>query len=162
MHLAARWVAAAAILAGTLPCAWAQVAADACALMSSDEFEALTGKTEYTDPTSMPWGEAMVCGYDNGQVLLFTGADSNAAFDRLLASFGQENLPRTPVDGLGEGAFALFYDPENEYQDHGAFVVFGPAPPTLAVTVYAEDGEEAEAALPQAMAVARAIAGKLP
>ena len=85
----------------------------------------------------------MVCGYDNGQVLLFTGEGSNAAFDRLLASFGQEDLPRSPVNGLGDGASALFYDPENPYQDHGAFVVFGAGPPTVAVTVYAEEGEPA-------------------
>ena len=87
---------------------------------------------------------------------------SKAAFDGLLASFGQQDLPRTPVDGLGAGAFAIFFDPESPYQDHGAFVVFGAGPPTVAVTVYADDGEAAEAALPQAMAVAEAVAAKLP
>lgn len=140
----------------------AQAPADACALMSGAEFEALTGKTEYSDPTGMPWGGGTVCGYDNGQIMLFTGADSRAAFDRLLAGFGQQDLPRTPVDGLGDGAFALFFDPEDEYQDHGATVVFGAGPPTVAVTVYAEAGEAAEAALPEAMAVAEAVAAKLP
>ena len=34
----------------------AQAPADACALMGRDAFQALTGKTEYTDPTGMPWG----------------------------------------------------------------------------------------------------------
>ena len=145
-----------------LPCvAWAQAPADACALMSQDEFQKLTGKTEFTDPTGMPWGGGTVCGFDNGQILLFTGEDSRAAFDGLLASFGQQDLPRSPVDGLGEGAFALFFDPEDEDQDHGAFVVFGADPPTVAVTVYAEDGEQAAAALPQAIAVAQAVAAKL-
>ena len=158
--MTSNWLMA-AVLSIVPACAWAQGLADACALMGRNDFEALTGKTEYSDPTSMPLGEATVCGYDNGQILLFTGEGSIAAFDRLLASFGQENLPRTPVDGLGDGAFAVFYDPENPYQDHGAFVVFGAGPPTVAVTVYAEEGEAAEAALPQAMAVARAIAAKL-
>lgn len=79
----------------------------------------------------------------------------------MTSAFGQEDLPRAPVGGLGDGAFALLYDPENPYQDHGAFVVFGAGPPTVAVTVYAEEGEAAEAALPLAMAVARAIAAKL-
>jgi hypothetical protein len=51
---------------------------------------------------------------------------------------------------------------EKPYQDHGAFVVFGPGPPTVAATVYAEEGEPAEAALAPAMAVAEAIAAKLP
>ena len=139
----------------------AQAPADACALMSRDEFQALTGKTEYTDPTGMPWGSGTVCGFGNGQILLFTGEDSKGAFDQMLASFGQQDLPRSPVEGLGEGAFALFFDPENPYQDHGAFVVFGAGPPTVAVTVYADEKEPAEAALPQAMAVAKAVAAKL-
>ena len=51
----------------------AQAPADACALMGRDEFQAPTGKTEYTDPTGMPWGGGTVCGYNNGQILLFTG-----------------------------------------------------------------------------------------
>jgi len=149
------------MLAATLCGARAQVPGHACALMTKDEFQKITGKTEYTEPTEMPWGNGTVCGYGDGQIVLFTGADSKSAFDRLLAGFGQEDLPHTPVDGLGEGAFALFYDPEDKYQDHGAFVVFGAGPPTVAVTVYADDGELAKAALPQAIAVAQAVAAKL-
>src|SRR5690606_19485777 len=81
------WIMAATIL---VPCgtALAQAPPDACALMSGDEFEALTGRTEYTEPTGMPWGSGTVCGYANGQIVLFTGEDSRAAFDRLLAGFG--------------------------------------------------------------------------
>jgi hypothetical protein len=152
-------VAAVALAASA---AWPQMPPDACGLMSRDEFQALTGKTEYTEPTGMPWGSGTVCGFGNGQILLFTGEDSREAFDGLLASFGQQDLPRTPVEGLGEGAFAIFFDPQDEYQDHGAFVVFGAGPPTAAVTVYADDGQPAETALPRAMAVAQAVAAKLP
>lgn len=151
-----------AVAVAPLSAAWAQRATDACSLMSSEEFEAITGKTEYSDPIGMVWGAGTVCGYDNGQIVLFAGEDSRKAFDQLLASFGQEGLPRTPVEGLGEGAFALFFDPESEYQDHGAFVVFGAGPPTIAVTVYADEDEAAEAALPEAMVGAEAIAAKLP
>ena len=143
--------------------AWAQGPADACALVSKDEFQALTGKTEYTDPTGMPWSGGTVCGFGNGQIILLTAADSAQVMDRFLASAEKDLVsPRTPVDGLGEGAFSVLFDPEDKYQDHGAFVVFGAGPPTVAVTVYAEDGEGAEAALPQAMAVAEAVAAKLP
>jgi len=156
MRLGSCWALAVAMLYASLGAAWAQAPGDACGLMSRDEFAALTGKTEYGDPTGMPWGGGTVCGFENGQIVLFTGADAPAAFDRMLAGFGQQDLPRKPVEGLGEGAFAL------PYQDHGAFVVFGAGPPTVAVAVYADDGEPAEAALPEAMSVARAIAAKLP
>ena len=82
--------------------------------------------------------------------------------DRFLASAEKDLVsPRTPVNGLGDGAFSVLFDPDDPYQDHGAFVVFGAGPPTVAATVYAEDGEPAEAALAPAMAVAEAIAAKL-
>lgn len=153
------WLAAAAVLAAGG--AFGQAAGDACGLMGRDEFQALTGKTQYGEPTGMPWGEATVCGFNGGQIMLWTGADSRGAFDRYVKSFGVEDLPSEPVEGLGEGAFAIFYDPEDAYQDHGAGVVFGAGPPTVAVMVNAEDGEPPEAVLPQAMAVAQAVAGKL-
>jgi hypothetical protein len=41
-------------------------------------------------------------------------------------------------------------------------VVFSAGPPTIAVTVYADQGQKAETALPRALAVAQAVAGKLP
>ena len=81
--------------------------------------------------------------------------------DRFLASAEKDLVsPRTLVDELGDGAFSVLFDPDDPYQDHGALVVFGAGPPTVAVTVYAEDGEPAEEALPTAMAVAEAVAGE--
>lgn len=155
------WLAGAT---GLLPAlAAAQAATDACALMSRDEFQALTGRPEYTDPTPMALGpDGSICGFGNGQVILLTGAGSSAAFDRFLAAFDAADLPRAPVDGLGDGAFSLTSDPVDPYQDHGAFVVFGAGPPTVAVSVNAEEDQPGEAALPTALAVARAVAAKLP
>ena len=143
--------------------AWAQASSDACALVSRNEFQSLTGKTEYGDPTGMPWSGGTVCGFGNGQIILLTAAGGPQVMDRFLASAEKDLVsPRTPVEGLGEGAFSVLFDPEDPYQDHGAFVVFGAGPPTVAVTVYAEDGEPAEAALLTATAVAKEIAAKLP
>ena len=143
--------------------AWAQASSDACALVSRNEFQSLTGKTEYGNLTGMPWSGGSVCGFGNGQIILLPQADSTEVMDRFLASAEKDLVsPRTPVDRLGDGAFSVLFDPDDPYQDHGAFVVFGAAPPTVAVTVYAEDGEPAEAALSPAMAVAEAIAAKLP
>jgi hypothetical protein len=158
-----RLAAVATIHLLALPCAaWAQAPADACALLSKDEFQALTGKTEYGDPTGMPCSGGTVCGFGNGQIILLLQADSTAVMDRFLASAEKDLVsPRTPVDGLGDGAFSVLFDPDDPYQDHGAFVVFGAGPPTVAATVYAEDGEPAEAALASAMAVAETIAAKL-
>lgn len=152
---------AAMVLAVAAGVTSAQAPLGACALVSRAEFQALTGKPEYLDPEAMPWGTGSVCGFGSGQILLWTGADAATAFDRLSAGFGRQGLGRVPVEGLGAGAFAVLYDPEDRYQDAGAFVVFGAGPPTVAVTVYAEDGRAAETALPPAMAVAKAVAAKL-
>jgi hypothetical protein len=153
---------AATVLLAPLQGAGAQTPADACGLIGRDEFQALTGKVEYTDPVGMPWGGGTVCGFGNGQIILLVEAGSTEVIDWFLASAEADLVsPLTPVDGLGEGAFSVLFDPDDPYQDHGAFVVFGAGPPTVAVTVYAEDGEPAEAAVPPAMAVAQAIAAKL-
>jgi hypothetical protein len=39
-------------------------------------------------------------------------------------------LGQRPAARLGEGAFSILFDPDDPYQDHGAFVVFGAGPPT--------------------------------
>ena len=66
--------------------AWAQAPADACMLMSRDDFQKLTGKTEYADPTGMPWGGGMVWGFGNGQIILLTGAQFDGVIDGFLTS----------------------------------------------------------------------------
>jgi len=150
------------VFVAPLCAAWAQAPADACALLSMDEFQALTGKTEYGAPTGMPWSGGTVCGFGNGQIILLLQADSTAVMDRFLVTAEKDRVsPRTPVDGLGDGAFSVLFDPDDPYQDHGAFVVFGAGPPMVAATVYAEEGAPAEAALAPAMAVAEAIVAKL-
>ena len=91
---------AAVLMAAPLCDAWAQAPADACALVSRDEFQALTGKTEYTDPTGMPWSGGTVCGFGNGQIILLTEADSTPVMDRFLTSAEKDLVsPRTPVRG---------------------------------------------------------------
>ena len=73
--------------------------------------------------------------------------------DRFLATAEKDLVsPRTPVDGLGDGAFSVLFDPDDPYQDHGAFVVFGAGPPTVAATVYAEMANRRRQLMAPAMA----------
>lgn len=141
----------------------AQTPTDACALLGKDEFHSLTGKPEYTDPTLAPWSGGTLCAFANGHVSLLTAADSAEAMDRFLTVAVKVLVSaRTPVEGLGEGAYSVLFDPDDPYQDHGAFVVFGAGPPTVAVAVYAEEGDPPSAALQPALAIAQAVAAKLP
>jgi hypothetical protein len=153
-------MAAVAMLA--VPClVSAQELTDACVLMGRNEFQVLTGKTEHGAPHLMPWGGGTACGFEHGQILLFIGPDSRGDYDRLMVSFGQQDLPRTPVDGVGEDAFAFFADAGNANRHARAVVVFGAGQRTVAVIVYAGDGAPPETALQPALAVAGALAGKL-
>ena len=88
--------------------------ADTSGRMAWGEFEAPTGRTEHADPEETALGEGLVGGFGSGHIAPFPDEGSAAAFDRLLARFGPQDLPRTPVEGLGDGAFALFVDPEDE------------------------------------------------
>lgn len=127
--------------------AWAQEGSEACVL-SSDDFAALSGWKAYIDPGPMPWGSGAVCGYDGGQILLFSGDASMENLERVWVSFGAAG-ERVPVPELGADAFAFFVKAENEYQDDATFVVFSVGAHAVAVTVYAREGEPAEAALPE-------------
>jgi hypothetical protein len=152
------WLAA-AVVALAPGAAWAE-AGDACALMGNDEFTALTGHVAYTDPTPMAFGAGSVCGFDGGQIILFSGDGAMANLEHVWEGFGAARS-RTPVPELGPEAYAFFVEAETEYQDHGTFVAFTTGPHAVAVTVYADDGQPADAALPQAVSVAKAVAAKL-
>ncbi|RWK35129.1 hypothetical protein [Mesorhizobium sp.] len=139
---------------------WAQDGSGAC-LISRDEFATLSGRSAYTDPESMPWGSGAVCGYDGGQIILFSGETAMANLEHLLDSFGAGGN-RVPVPDLGAEAYAFFVEAENKYQDHGTFVAFSAGPHAVGVTVYADDGQPAETALPKAVTVAKAVHAALP
>jgi hypothetical protein len=56
------------------------------------------------------------------------GPDSKEAMNHFLARAENDLVsPNTPVEGLGEGAFSVLFDSEDEYKDH-ALVVFGSGP----------------------------------
>jgi hypothetical protein len=150
---------AAAVTAGTF--ARAEGEGDACALMSRTEFEALTERPDPVDPLPMTLSGGTICAFSNGHIMLLTGVDSGGTLDQLLASLSEAG-PRTEVEGLGGGAFTLFPEPEADFHPRAALVVFGARPPIVLVSVHAPRRERGESVLGQAMAVAKAVAAKLP
>ena len=154
--------AAGVVLAAlSAPAAQAQPAVDPCSLMTGDEFAALAGRPAFGEPEAMALGAGAVCGYDGGQIVLFSGATAWQDWERVMQAFGQQDAARTPVPELGEDAYALLVEPANAYQSPAAFVVFGAGPHAVAVSVDGEDGQPPEAALPNAVGVAEAVAAKL-
>ena len=135
------------------------IGSEAC-LITRDEFAALSGWTAYTDPEPMPWSNGAVCGYDGGQILLFSGETAMENLEHVWESFGAGGN-RVPVPELGAEAYAFFVEAENQYQDHGTFVAFSAGPHAVAVTVYAQKGQPAETALPKAVTVAKTVGAQL-
>ena len=62
----------------------------------------------------MPWSGGTVCGFGNGQIILLAQPESAQVMDRFLASAEKDLVSaRTPVEGLGEDAFSVLFDPDD-------------------------------------------------
>ena len=149
-------MAALAVAPGVPAGAWAEVP-DAYGLLTRGEFAALTGRAELSARRGV--GVRVRQRADRAVRGRGVGGGVRPAAGALRPAGSAADARR----GARSGAFVLFVDPEDANQDHGAFVVFGADPPTVAVTVtvYADEGQRAETALPKAMAVAKAVAGKV-
>ena len=152
-------VAACIYLAILMPLALGAEIVQACSLLTKDEFAQVLGRPAFTEPDGEMTG---VCGYDGGQVLLYPGPNSQAAWEGTLKAFGYENAERVPVEGVGESAYAFYVKPKDEYQDASAFVVFVVGDFTVAVSVNADNGQAGETVHDKAVTLAKMAAAKVP
>ena len=130
----------------------------ACSLLTKDEFAQVLARPTYGEPDGEMTG---VCGYDGGQVLLYSGPNSQSAWEGTLKAFGYENAERIPIEGVGESAYAFYTTPQNEYQDASAFVVFVIGEYTVAVSVDAENGQSGATVHEKAVTLAKLAAERL-
>src|SRR3954453_12392167 len=136
--------------------------AQACSLLMKSEAEKITGRPLYRDPEAMGLTGGSVCDYGTAQVILFSGEGSGERLEALLKSFGHDRDERHPVSGVGEGAYVIYPEPRNQYQDTVAFLVTKVGPHTVAVSLAAEEGKPAESVQPAVVALAKAVVAKLP
>jgi len=154
------------VLAFPLLCTPARAAdpLEACALLTAAEFQQITGRTLYFEPEAMSLdrGAGSSCGYETGQLIVYSGNDSQKSWENLLARYEYAETPRTPVADLGDHAYSFLPTPHNKYEDTNAFVVVSKGQVTFAVSVATLGSETAEQVLPLALQLARSIVVKLP
>ena len=146
------------ILAGQTP-KGGEASVQACALLSKAEVEKTTVQKNYTDPEPAFGGAS--CTFDNAQLYIFSGANSEARWERVIKSFGVEGAPRTPISGLGDQAYSFAPKPKNKYQDTGVFVVVKRGTYVVAMGVSAPEGKPVQSAQPHALELVKLVLGRL-
>jgi len=134
-----------------------------CGLLTKAQVEKEIGRKLFGEQEGMRIGGGAVCDFDGGeaQVMLFTGANSQANWEGMLKRFGHENTTRTPVPGLGAPAYVIYPPPKNQYQETVAMVVVTIGQGTLIVSSSVNKGEPPENALAPTIALTRLVLPKL-
>src|SRR5262245_17243106 len=106
-------------------------ALNGCQLLPASEVARVTGQRNLSEPTRVGLG----CGYDNAQVLIYSGDKAEASWEQTMKTFGHDKAQRFPVAGLGEGAYSFYPKPRDQYEDSNAFVVAKKAKYLVAMSV---------------------------
>jgi hypothetical protein len=135
---------------------------DACSLLTKAEVEALTGRHFYTEPDlTQLRGGGTACTYDDAQIMVFSGPNSEESFNSLLAAFGHGNEVKHPVLGFGEGAYIIYPTPRDKYEGNHGVLVAKVTSHTLAISLEAEGEKPAESVRPALERFARAVLDKV-
>lgn len=124
-----RLVLAAALTVLGIPALAAQAAPNACGFLTSAEVEKLInrGKPSYgqtPEATAVAGGKGSVCDYHTGgQVGLYIGPNSEAAFEQFLKAFDAQGQPKQPVPDVGDKAYVFYPKPRNDYSEQGPYLV---------------------------------------
>ena len=116
----------------------AQTAPNACGLLTTEEAKTLIVRGQKliiplnADATSVAGGKGSICDYSyGGQVGLYVGPNSEAAFDHFLKAFKAEGQPKQPVSGVGDKAYVFYPKPRNDYSEQGPYLVATVGPHTV-------------------------------
>jgi hypothetical protein len=161
---AVRFVAVFILCCGPVLVTHAEEPLQACALVSKADFERITARTTYFEPEqmSLAGGAGSLCEFESGQLWLYPGDKSGALWESVVKGFGNQDDPRTPVEGLGDRAYSFSPTPRNEYQDTGIFIVVTQGDTTLVASVMTVGDEPVESVRPLALELARFVLAKLP
>ena len=132
---------------------------NACQLLPRADVERVTGQKSLTTPEAISGGSG--CGYDNAQVLIYTGDKAEANWEATMKNFGRDKAQRLPVTGVGEKAYSFYPKPRDQYEDANAFVVVKQGKYVVAMSVAAPAGKTPQAVEPQALELAKIVLAKL-
>ena len=132
---------------------------NACQLLPGAEVVRVTGQKSLTPPE--PIGNGYGCGYDNAQLLIYTGDKAEANWEGTMKNFGHDKAQRLPLSGVGEKAYSFYPKPRDQYEDSNAFVVVKQGKYVIAMSVAAPKGKTPQATQPQALELAKIALAKL-
>ena len=127
---------AATLTALAVPVA-AQTAPNACGLLTGTEVERLIvrGQKSYgqsAEATAVVGGKGSVCDYPTGgQVGVYVGPNSEAAFEQFLKAFKAQAEAKQSVSGVGDKAYVFYPKPRNPESDQGPYMVATVGPHTV-------------------------------
>jgi hypothetical protein len=138
-------------------------ALDACTLANNAEVsEIAEERPEFAKYWSAPVASygGSHCDYDGGSIRVYQGKDAGAALESTLKAYKADQQPRTSVAGLGDKAFFMIPNPDDEYNRLGLLAVFT-GPRVLQLTLDAHGKEPIEATRPRLERLARLVLPRL-
>ena len=155
----------AAMLASAAWSASAAQAPPACSLATKAEVEQITGGRLFGDAdlTPLAGGAGSACTYGGGaaQIVVYSGPDAQALWDRHVKSFGKENETRHPAPAAGNGAYIVYPTPRDRHEDTIGLLVVREGPHVLGISIAAAEGQTGESVQPKLVALTRAVVAKL-
>jgi hypothetical protein len=158
---AARVALSCTLLALTTGAIAAVPATGACQLLTKAELDTVTGRPAALEPEEQPIGQGTACHYGEAQLIVLSGPGAMERWNQMMKHFGHEQAPRSPLPGLAPDAYSFFPKPRSQGEDSDAFVVTSAGPNVVVMSVSAPAGKTPQAVLPQAVALAKRVAGKL-
>lgn len=138
-----------------------------CSLLTAAEVEKYIarGQKLYDEGSgaSLGGGAGSTCdwGGGRGQIILYSGPKAEDGLNALLKAFEQDKEPKQPVAGVGDRAWVIYPKPRNQYQPRVAFLGAKTGAHMIAVSLEADDGKPTESVLPDVIALAKLVVGKL-
>jgi hypothetical protein len=130
-----------------------------CSLLTNAEIQKATGIATSEDPYEL----ASACEYESGTVLVrvYSGAKQQENVTRTLETYNVQNTKKTPVAGLGRGAYVMFPAPRNDYEDALAVVVTPAGSHMLMITLAAPEGRTAQSMQPALVSLTKTVMGRV-
>jgi hypothetical protein len=102
-----------------------------------------------------------VCDSNIVRVIVLTGDNSEQVLEKMIKDFDREGEERIPISDLGEHAYALHLEARTEHELPTVLVAVTSGTTTAAISVRAKEGQSAESAEPEAVALAKIVVSKL-
>lgn len=144
-----------------VPQVMAADAPGACKLLTRADVEKVTRRPAGSEPQEEAIGMGTACHFGEAQLIVMSGAGAVERWDHMMKRFGYDAATRTPVGGLSSDAYSFSPATKHEKEDADAFVVSTVGEHIVVMSVSAPPKKSADAALLEAVTLAKQVVAKL-